>query len=312
MLAILIGIIIGIGLPMQTSINSRLKVAVGSPFVASLTSFTLGTIFLAIITLIMDHSLLFSSKLFATQPIWLWIGGFLGVIYLTSNILLFPKLGSVQTVIFPILGQIIMGLAIDNFGLFDSIQKPLSLTRFFGALLVIGGVVCAVAMDNIIRKFHKSNLDEPKSSGLVVWRTLGVVAGMLGASQTAINGHLGVVLKSSVKAAFISFLVGTIALIVIVLILHPSIKLTTQNGKSNPWWMWIGGVIGALFVFGNAYLVPIIGTGLAVVIILVGQMTGSLLVDQFGLLESNKNPVTPIQIVGILIMIAGVALIRLF
>jgi transporter family-2 protein len=76
--------------------------------------------------------------------------------------------------------------------------------------------------------------------------------------------------------------------------------------------MWIGGVIGALFVFGNAYLVPIIGTGLAVVIILVGQMTGSLLVDQFGLLESNKNPVTPIQIVGILIMIAGVALIRLF
>ncbi|WP_300562880.1 DMT family transporter [Companilactobacillus sp.] len=312
MLAILIGIVIGIGLPMQTSINSRLKVAVGSPFVASLTSFTLGTIFLAIITLIMDHSLLFSSKLFATQPIWLWIGGFLGVIYLTSNILLFPKLGSVQTVIFPILGQIIMGLAIDNFGLFDSIQKPLSLTRFFGALLVISGVVCAVAMDNIIRKFHKTNLDEPKSSGLIIWRTLGVVAGMLGASQTAINGHLGVVLKSSVKAAFISFLVGTIALIVIVLILHPSIKLTTQNGKSNPWWMWIGGVIGALFVFGNAYLVPIIGTGLAVVIILVGQMTGSLLVDQFGLLESNKNPVTPIQIVGILIMIAGVALIRLF
>ncbi|MCH4009443.1 DMT family transporter [Companilactobacillus sp.] len=312
MLAILIGIVIGIGLPMQTSINSRLKVAVGSPFVASLTSFTLGTIFLAIITLIMDHSLLFSSKLFATQPIWLWIGGFLGVIYLTSNILLFPKLGSVQTVIFPILGQIIMGLAIDNFGLFDSIQKPLSLTRFFGALLVISGVVCAVAMDNIIRKFHKTNLDEPKSSGLIIWRTLGIVAGMLGASQTAINGHLGVVLKSSVKAAFISFLVGTIALIVIVLILHPSIKLTTQNGKSNPWWMWIGGVIGALFVFGNAYLVPIIGTGLAVVIILVGQMTGSLLVDQFGLLESNKNPVTPIQIVGILIMIAGVALIRLF
>ena len=76
--------------------------------------------------------------------------------------------------------------------------------------------------------------------------------------------------------------------------------------------MWIGGIIGGLFVFGNTYLVPILGTGLAVVIILVGQMAGSLLVDQFGLLESNKNPITPIQVIGILIMIAGVSLIRLF
>lgn len=311
MLMILIGVLIGIGLPMQTSINSRLKVSVGSPFLASLTSFTLGTIFLALITIVLDHSLTFSKTLFTSQPVWIWIGGFLGVIYLTSNILLFPKLGSVQTVIFPIMGQIIMGLVIDSFGLFDSIHKPLSLTRFFGALLVVGGVICTVAMDNIIHKLHHQSLSEPKKSGLMIWRIAGIIAGMLGASQTAINGHLGVVLHSSVKAAFISFFVGTIALIVIVLITHPALKLDRPK-SGNPWWMWLGGLIGALFVFGNAYLVPIIGTGLAVVIILVGQMTGSLLVDQFGLLQSKKNPVSLVQIVGILIMIAGVALIRLF
>ncbi|WP_125769138.1 DMT family transporter [Companilactobacillus furfuricola] len=311
MLMILIGVLIGIGLPMQTSINSRLKLSVGSPFLASLTSFTLGTIFLALITMILDHSLTFSKTIFTTQPAWIWIGGFLGVIYLTSNILLFPKLGSVQTVIFPIMGQIIMGLVIDSFGLFESLHKPLSLTRFVGALLVVAGVICTVAMDNIIHRVHHQTLSGPNKSGLMIWRVAGIIAGMLGASQTAINGHLGVVLHSSVKAAFISFFVGTITLIVIVLITHPALKLT--NPKSgNPWWMWLGGLIGALFVFGNAYLVPIIGTGLAVVIILVGQMTGSLLVDQFGLLQSKKNPVSLVQIIGILIMIAGVAMIRLF
>lgn len=311
MLAIIIGIIIGIGLPMQTSINSRLKVAVGSPFLASLTSFTFGTAFLAIITLILDHSILFSKAVFTSQPPWIWLGGLLGVIFLTSNILLFPKLGSVQTVIFPILGQIIMGLIIDNFGLFDSSLHPLTLTRFFGALLVILGVICAVAMDNLIKKLHHASLASPPKKNLWLWRIFGILTGMFSASQTAINGHLGVVLNSSVKAAFISFLVGTIVLVIIVSFLHPQIQLNHPQ-KGNPWWMWIGGIIGALFVFGNAYLVPIIGTGLAVVIILVGQMSGSLLVDQFGLLESKKNPVSLIQIVGILIMIAGVALIRLF
>ncbi|MFD1471818.1 DMT family transporter [Companilactobacillus mishanensis] len=311
MLAIIVGLVIGIGLPMQTSINSRLKESVGSPFLASLTSFTLGTIFLAIITLIIDHSLFFSSSLFQTQPAWIWLGGFLGVVYLTANILLFPKLGSVQTVIMPILGQIIMGLIIDNFGLFSSMTKQLTITRGFGAILVLLGVVCIVAMDSIIGQMHGKISDVPKEKNLNLWRLLGVIAGMFSAMQTAINGHLSTVLKSTVKAAFISFLVGAIVLITIVLIQHPQLKIKkAENG--NPWWMWIGGLIGALYVLGNVYLVPQVGTGLAVVIVLVGLMAGSLLIDQFGLLQSQRNPITPIKIIGILIMVAGVALIRLF
>ncbi|MDN6126400.1 MAG: DMT family transporter, partial [Lactiplantibacillus plantarum] len=64
MLAILVGLAIGIGLPMQTSINSRLRNSVGSPFGASLISFAVGTLFLAIMTLIDVHTLGFSTTLF--------------------------------------------------------------------------------------------------------------------------------------------------------------------------------------------------------------------------------------------------------
>lgn len=310
MLAIIIGLAIGIGLPIQTSINSRLKNSVGSPFVASLISFAIGTTFLAIITLFENGSLFFSSKIFEQQPWWLWIGGLLGVIYLTSNILLFPKLGSVQTVIMPIMGQIIMGLLIDNFGLFKSLVKPLTLTRLIGALLVILGVVGAVSINQIISRRHHKITDETiQNNNLWIFRIAGVLAGMLSASQTAINGHLGVVLHSSVKAAFISFFVGVIVLIITVTILHPRIQLRRINGK-NPWWMWLGGLIGAVFVLGNVYLVPIIGTGLAVVIVLVGLITGSLLIDQFGLFDSKKNPITLAQVVSLLVMISGVILIR--
>jgi len=310
MITIIIGLAIGVGLPIQTSINTRLRKSVGSPFVASLISFTFGTIFLALITLIKDKSLFFPSQLLTRQPAWLWLGGILGVIYLTSNILLFPKLGSVQTAIMPILGQILMGLLIDNFGLFNSLKKPLTLQRVIGAFLVLIGVIGAVSINQLLAKRHDRILNSisPKKN-LLIFRLLGVLTGMFSASQTAINGHLGVVLHSTVKAAFISFFVGVVTLIIVVSILHPKFQLETKS--KNPWWMWIGGVIGALFVLGNVYLVPIIGTGLAVVIVLVGLMVGSLLIDQFGLFDSKKNHITWAQVLSLLVMIVGVVLIRI-
>lgn len=311
MLAILIGLTIGIGLPIQTSINSRLRTSVGSPFVASGVSFTVGTLFLAVMTLLLDHSLGFSATLFSSQPFWIWLGGFFGVIYLTGNILLFPKLGSVQTVIMPVLGQILMGLLVDDFGWFGSQRNPLTVVRVFGAGLVLLGVICTVALSTWLANHHGTTTVK-NASGLWFWRLAGVVTGMLSATQTAINGHLGTVLHSSLKAALVSFFVGMVALILIVLISRTKLQLATPAGQHNPWWMWVGGLIGALYVLGNVVLVPLVGTGLAVVIVLVGLMAGSLLIDQFGWLGAKRHPITVVQIVGLLIMIVGVALIRLF
>ena len=312
MFALVMGVIIGLILPLQTSINSRLRRSVGSPFVASLISFTIGTLFLAVVTLGVDHQLFFSPHLFSQQPAWLWIGGFFGVVYLTCNILLFPQLGSVQTVILPMFGQILMGLLIDNFGLFHAKVSPLTPIRLAGAVLVLIGVVVTVALSTWLFNRHEPRTTSTQAArGLWLWRLLGIFAGMLGAAQSAINGHLGLVLHSSLNAAFISFFVGTLALIVINLVLRSPRQLIEPDYRPNPWWMWLGGVIGALFVLGNVYLVPILGTGLTVVIVLVGLMGGSLLIDNFGWLDSKRNPVTLVQIVGLLIMIGGVALIHL-
>ncbi len=200
LIAILIGLVIGIGLPMQTSINSRLRAALGSPFLASLVSFSIGTIFLAVMTLIDHHGLLISGSLISTQPFWLWLGGLLGVIYLTGNIILFPKLGSVQTVIFPVLGQILAGLVIDDLGLFYSPVSQLTLVRGLGALLVLFGVMVTVAGNSWMERItgqaglETVSNETPKTAHLMVWRLFGVLAGILSATQTAVNGHLGEVL----------------------------------------------------------------------------------------------------------------------
>lgn len=81
--------------------------------------------------------------------------------------------------------------------------------------------------------------------------------------------------------------------------------------QNNVWWIWIGGIFGAAFVFGNSFLVPLLGTGMTVAIVLVGQIVGSLMIDEFGWLGAKKKPINLLQVVGILIMIGGVFVIKL-
>ena len=66
-------------------------------------------------------------------------------------------------------------------------------------------------------------------------------------------------------------------------------KVKDQN---SPWWIWIGGLFGVLFVVGNIITAQALGTGMAVIILLTGLMIGGLLVDQFGLFESKQRPVS--------------------
>lgn len=313
MLSLMLGVGVGIILPMQTAINSRLRTVVDSAFISSMISFTVGTIFLIFDSFITAGSLTVSKNVIVHQPWWIWIGGLLGVIYLTGNIILFPYLGSVQTVIIPVLGQIIMSMLIDNYGWFASPTHSLTVTRVIGAILVFVGVLFAVALPKLLQttKFKDSPVKVQPTGANWLWRLTGILTGALSAVQTAINGHLSVIIHSAIKAAFISFLVGTLTLWLIIIIKERKISFRRLHLKNTVWWNWCGGVLGAFFVCVNAYLVPIIGTGMVVVILLIGTIAGSLLVDHFGLFASKKNPVNLLQVIGIVIMITGVSMIKL-
>ena len=81
--------------------------------------------------------------------------------------------------------------------------------------------------------------------------------------------------------------------------------------RNYPWWMWTGGLCGAVIVFGNAWLVPKVGVGVFSMALLVGQLALSMLMEHNGWLGAPRKRIAWPQIVGILLMLAGVALIRL-
>lgn len=91
-MSIIFGILAGIGVPIQTSINARLRKKVGSPYRASLVSFAVSLIFLVLLLLILGQGVHIPFDKMLQEPVWIWFGGICSFIYVTGNILLFAKL----------------------------------------------------------------------------------------------------------------------------------------------------------------------------------------------------------------------------
>lgn len=308
---ILLGIVAGFGVPFQTTVNSKLRTYVKSPFVTSGISFCVGLIALILFSLVTRTPILLTSHQLGIVPWWAYFGGVIGVIGLTANILLFPILGSVQTVTMPILGQIVMSMLIDNFGWLGTKRNPLTAINLVGVLILIAGVIAVVVLPSLLDENRQEKPSKKSATVKLIAQIGGVIAGMLLAAQAAINGHFGSLLNSPLHAAVITMVVGIILLFIVSLFQHPieHLKETIQDKK--PWWVWVGGLFGASYTFLNSFLVPKLGTGTVVVLVLLGQLLSSLIIDHFGLLGAKKTKITWVQVAGLVAMIVGIALIKL-
>jgi len=132
-------------------------------------------------------------------------------------------------------------------------------------------------------------------------------AGGLVGMQAPINSRLG---KSvgSFEAATFSFLVGTVALVLILLVARGGVGGIGQIGRV-PWWGLVGGLLGAVYVSVALIAVRTLGaTGLTAAVI-AGQLVISLVIDRLGLLGVAKHGVGVGRILGVVLLVAGVALI---
>ena len=304
---LLMAMLVGAIVPVQTAINTRLRQSVGSPIGATFVSFIIAVVVASIIAWGASGALVPNLSTAAAQPWWAWLGGFMGVMVIAGNIVLFPKLGPVQTVILPILGQVIMGLLIDRFGLFQSPQVAVGPLRLLGALIVVGGIA-------MVLEIGRTPTIHGTADGAALWalRAFGVVMGMGSATQTAVNGHLGRALGSSIQAGQISLVVGLVLLAAMSVLLPGPRRALATGIAPGPWWMWLGGMLGAFFVFGGAALSPILGTGTTVIAALVGNIICGQVLESLGVGTGGHRSVpTPYRLTGLAIVLAGVVMVRM-
>jgi transporter family-2 protein len=136
-------------------------------------------------------------------------------------------------------------------------------------------------------------------------------AGAMLPFQAGINAQLAHWLHSPIRAAFVSFAVGTIVLLVLsVLVWRP---LPSGARLSNvPWWVWIGGLLGAFYVVGSIVTAPRLGAATLVALVVAGQSLAALLADQYGWVGFHEHHVNAGRAAGMALVVAGVALVRIF
>ena len=311
-LFILLGVLCGVMIFTQTTINSQLREHAESPYASSLISFLFGTVLLLLLTIVIEGQLFPSLETLQSMEWWAYLGGALGIYVVLSAILVFPRIGGVQTVAIPIFGQMLMSLLIDYFGWFAMDKRPLSLINILGLIILVIGIVFTVILPDYHEKKHLATAEKHmKKSGKLFWQILALLSGFCLAIQPAVNGHLGIGISSGIQAALISFLIGTILLIAINVILKQMTSVKMAFQKKAPWWFYMGGFLGALYVFFALVITPVIGTGAFVIFVLIGQMIVSLLIDNYGLLRSRVRKVSMIQIIGLIVMLIGAGIVKL-
>jgi transporter family-2 protein len=135
-----------------------------------------------------------------------------------------------------------------------------------------------------------------------------IAAGAMLPIQFGINAQLASWVGSPLRATLVSFAVGTLVLFAATLVFARGWPADRAAGA--PWWVWLGGFLGAFYVLGSVVTAPKLGAAALFAFILAGQAVASLAVDHFGWVGFDENPVTPGRLLGIALVAAGVAAVR--
>jgi transporter family-2 protein len=130
-------------------------------------------------------------------------------------------------------------------------------------------------------------------------------AGGFLAYGSAANTKLMQLTRSPIAAATINFIMGflTLAILLLLKVISP---LSINQISQAPWWAFLGGALGAIFVTLNTIIIPKLGLTTTTMAIVFGQILMSLIVDQFGLLGVATRSISIPRLIGTGLLLAAV------
>ena len=113
---------------------------------------------------------------------------------------------------------------------------------------------------------------------IVIMMLLAVLGGATLSVQAAINGRLGSQV-GVLKSAFLTFSVGALVTALLIFYFEPVQTVTLLD---VPKWQLMGAMLGVPYIVIMVVAVQRIGTGIATVAVIFGQLAMSMLIDHFG------------------------------
>lgn len=248
-----------------------------------------------------------------------------------------------------ITGQMLASLLLDTFGLLGVPVDPLQSTSLLGVLAVLAGaglivhaqaravptgpptastrlglptgvrgVPGAVTHPNprtaVLSSARAPTATSPAEPSRAGWFALAVIGGAALPVQGAVNAQLLRDLDAPMTVAAFSFLLAATAmalLLIVTLRVGAAPRPQFADLRLLPWWGSLGGLAGATYVTSVFVMIPQIGAAPTIALTVAGQQLASAAVDQYGLLRLPRRPVTGRRVIGVVVLLAGVALLQL-
>lgn len=142
-----------------------------------------------------------------------------------------------------------------------------------------------------------------------------LMAGAMLPLQAGINSHLARFSGSALWASAISFLVGGLVLVLVLVSLNLAIK-TPAPGllqmREAAVWAWVGGLLGAFFVSAMAIFAPKLGASTLITLVITGQLLTAVALDHFGWAGYVQSETSFPRIAGIILVALGAYLAHRF
>lgn len=272
-LALIGGGISGALTAVQTRLNGGLGQAIGDGYLTAAFSFITGLVIL-VIALCFSRRAQRGMRLVGDElrskrlPIWALSGGACGAVFVIGQSAVAPLLGVALFTVSVVAGQVLGGLVLDRIGVGPGGRVDPSLARVLGSVLVVVAVVLSVVADLL------GGADYVAALWLVI---IPLIAGIAVAWQAGVNGLLRSAAQSVTAATLISFIVGTVF---VVIIAGVSVGV---NGWPSAWpadpLLYVGGPLGVIVVALLALLVRPAGVLLLGMSNVAGQLVASVVLE---------------------------------
>lgn len=259
----------GSGVAIQSQINGQLGLRLHDGATAAAISFGSGLAVLSLVLLCVPSGRRGLGKIRSALrhreiPWWYVFGGAAGGFFVFSQGVTVAVLGVALFTVAVVAGQTLSGLLFDRIGLGPGGLRPLTPARVAGALVAVAAVVWAVSAE----------LAGPIPGWMLL---LPLISGFGQGWQQAVNGQVRVRSESVLAATFVNFLAGTTVLVVMMLV-NWALHGLPGHFPAVPW-LYIGGLIGCLFIAGSTFLVRYTGVLLLGLALLAGQLLAALLIN---------------------------------
>lgn len=143
-----------------------------------------------------------------------------------------------------------------------------------------------------------------------VYVLLAVFAGGVVAVQAGVNSQLRGVVGTPVQAALVSASITVGLLLFLATIVMRSSWPSRDAVVAAPWWVWSGGLLGAIYLVAAVILAPRLGAGVLFALLIVGQVFFALLLDHFGIIGFPERAINPVRVLGALLVVGGAVLVQ--